>query len=155
MKKLNKILLAASMFVVGLNFTSAQSLLPQDSLERRVTPYVNTLTPKAPCRKAAKAGLILIGGGEVGPRRQRILHAHPDDHRILLPRCGAQLDTSRGSCAEQYVCSMLRLGFSGQHLQHFGRTCRGADFLTHRPPLGSPWRLLCGREALSGGRRPV
>ena len=64
MKKLNKILLAASMFVVGLNFTSAQSLLPQDSLERRVTPYVNTLTPKAPCRKAAKAGIILIGGGD-------------------------------------------------------------------------------------------
>lgn len=42
----------------------AQSLLPQDSADRRVTPYVNTLTPKATCRKAAKAGIILIGEGD-------------------------------------------------------------------------------------------
>ena len=52
------ILLLASMSL------QAQSLLPQDSSERRVTPYVNKLTAKAPCRKAAKAGIILIGSGD-------------------------------------------------------------------------------------------
>ena len=52
------ILLLASMSL------QAQSLLPQDSSDRRVTPYVNKLTAKAPCRKAAKAGIILIGSGD-------------------------------------------------------------------------------------------
>jgi hypothetical protein len=64
MKTLNQILIAAVMLFTGLNCVTAQSLLPQDSSERRVTPYVNRLTPNATCRKAAKAGIILIGGGD-------------------------------------------------------------------------------------------
>ncbi|MCR5646266.1 MAG: hypothetical protein K6F96_07770 [Bacteroidales bacterium] len=63
MKYLSHLFLAASLLVAGISL-HAQSLLPQDSSERRVTPYVNTLTPNATCRKAAKAGIILIGGGD-------------------------------------------------------------------------------------------
>lgn len=43
---------------------AAQSLLPQDSVERRVRPFVNHLTAKSPVRKAAKAGILLIGTGD-------------------------------------------------------------------------------------------
>ena len=63
MKHLNHLLLAVCLLLSGVSL-KAQTLLPQDSSERRVTPYVNTLTPNAKCRKAAKAGIILIGGGD-------------------------------------------------------------------------------------------
>lgn len=63
MKYLLKLFLAAVLIFIECELW-AQSLLPQDSSERRVTPYVNTLTPNATCRKAAKAGIILIGGGD-------------------------------------------------------------------------------------------
>ena len=55
--------MAAFLMLMGCSI-QAQSLLPQDSADRRVTPYVNILTPDATCRKAAKAGIILIGGGD-------------------------------------------------------------------------------------------
>lgn len=42
----------------------AQSLLPQDETERRVTPFVNQYTAQSPVRKAAKAGILLIGTGD-------------------------------------------------------------------------------------------
>lgn len=54
----------AAVLILAGGTLHAQSLLPQDSAARRVTPYVNTLTPDATCRKAAKAGIILIGGGD-------------------------------------------------------------------------------------------
>lgn len=54
---------AALLILVGCKL-QAQSLLPQDSADRCVTPYVNKLTPNATCRKAAKAGIILIGVGD-------------------------------------------------------------------------------------------
>ena len=57
-------ILAALLLLTVLAPARAQSLLPQDSTERRVTPYVNTLTSNATFRKAAKAGIILIGGGD-------------------------------------------------------------------------------------------
>lgn len=63
MKHLTLSFLLASLLMVGFGL-KAQSLLPQDSAARCVTPYVNTLTPDAVCRKAAKAGIILIGGGD-------------------------------------------------------------------------------------------
>lgn len=63
MKHLTSLFLVAGLLMVHMGL-SAQSLLPQDSAARCVTPYVNTLTPNATCRKAAKAGIILIGGGD-------------------------------------------------------------------------------------------
>lgn len=42
----------------------AQSLLPQDAADRSVTPFVNHLTAQSPVRKAAKAGILLIGTGD-------------------------------------------------------------------------------------------
>lgn len=63
MKYLLKLFFAAVLILSG-SIVKAQSLLPQDSADRCVTPYVNTLTPNATCRKAAKAGIILIGGGD-------------------------------------------------------------------------------------------
>lgn len=64
MKNLFRFFLAVALLSLGSGAIVAQSLLPQDSAERHVTPYVNTLTAKATCRKAAKAGIILIGGGD-------------------------------------------------------------------------------------------
>ena len=63
MKYLLKLTIVAVLMLLEFDL-QAQQLLPQDSSARRVTPYVNTLTPKATCRKAAKAGIILIGGGD-------------------------------------------------------------------------------------------
>lgn len=63
MKHLISLFVTASLLVAGMSLR-AQSLLPQDSAARRVTPYVNTLTPNATCHKAAKAGIILIGEGD-------------------------------------------------------------------------------------------
>ena len=63
MKYLFQLLIAVVLILTGCDL-KAQNLLPQDSADRCVTPYVNTLTPNATCRKAAKAGIILIGGGD-------------------------------------------------------------------------------------------
>lgn len=58
-----KIIVASLLACLFAGCLSAQSL-PQPASERVAKQYVNKLTPKATCRKAAKAGIILIGGGD-------------------------------------------------------------------------------------------
>ena len=52
--------------VLSLSVMAAcgQSLLPQSSDDRCVTPFVNEYTAQSPVRKAAKAGILLIGTGD-------------------------------------------------------------------------------------------
>lgn len=59
-----KTLAAVALSVLCVKEGVSQNLLPQDPSERVATQYVNTLTADATCRKAAKAGIILIGGGD-------------------------------------------------------------------------------------------
>lgn len=60
---LKKIFATITVSVMALA-SMAQSLLPQDEAERRVTPFVNEYTAKSPVRKAQKAGILLIGTGD-------------------------------------------------------------------------------------------
>lgn len=59
----NKIL-SLMMALLTIGSAMAQSLLPQDEAARKVTPFENRLTAKSPVRKAAKAGILLIGKGD-------------------------------------------------------------------------------------------
>lgn len=59
-----KRLFILSILCIASLMLCAQSLLPQDATERKVTPFENLLTAKSPVRKAAKAGILLIGTGD-------------------------------------------------------------------------------------------